>query len=173
MFGRKEIMYTRADKQKALGVLWMSLRFNTHLQKYVAEPCRVLAEKYRLPKALLLNTYATLEYEGILTTCKGSGMYADRHQYEILKTYLKEHRIKESFSDEEMIAYKNCIEVIEQSVKLKDINSDMYEKLEILEGMGMISQYEKLFIKSITDALNEHEMTKYAYLEYIKIMFID
>lgn len=64
-------MYTKEDKQKALGVLWMSFRFNTHLQKYMAEPSRVLAEKYGLPKALLLNTYATLEHEDILTTCRG------------------------------------------------------------------------------------------------------
>lgn len=166
-------MYSKEDKQKALGVLWMSLRFNANLQKYMAEPCRALAEKYGLKRDLLLNTYATLEHEGILTTCRGSGTYVDRYQYEVLKVYLKEHRVKESFSDEEMIAYKNCIEVIEQSVNLKDINSNMYEKLEILEGMGMLSKYEKLFIKAITDALHEHEMTKYAYLKYIKRMFID
>lgn len=71
IFGRKVSMYSKKDKQRALGVLWMSLRFNTNLQKYMAEPCRALADKYGLKRDLLLNTYSTLEHEGILTTCRG------------------------------------------------------------------------------------------------------
>ncbi len=166
-------MYTKEEKQKILGILWRSFTFDTRLEKYRTEPFRVLAEKCGVSKSIISSIGTILEYEGILSLCRGSGTYVDKYQYEILKIYLKEHRVKETFSDDEMLVYQSCIDVIKQSIKSKDISSNVSETIKTLEKMGMISKYEKHFITIITDALQKHEITKYTYLEYMERIFID